>query len=66
VLNAQDICKVSKRVIAIAFGCEDYVTDLEGIHDPVGDSFFTARSMIAMAARANTKGVQSYQALMWI
>jgi citrate lyase subunit beta/citryl-CoA lyase len=53
VLNAQDICKASKRVVAIAFGCEDYVTDLEGVHDPEGESIFTARAMIAMAARAN-------------
>lgn len=53
VLNAQDICRASKRVIAIAFGCEDFVTDLEGIHDSEGKSIFTARAMIAMAARAN-------------
>lgn len=53
VLNAQEICKASKRVVAIAFGCEDFVTDLEGIHDSAGQSIFTARAMIAMAARAN-------------
>lgn len=53
VLNAQDICKASKRVVAIAFGCEDFVTDLEGVHDHEGQSIFTARAMIAMAARAN-------------
>lgn len=53
VLNAQDICKASKRVVAIAFGCEDFVTDLEGIHDSAGESIFTARALIAMAARAN-------------
>jgi len=53
VLNAQDICQASKRVVAIAFGCEDFVTDLEGIHDHEGQSIFTARAMIAMAARAN-------------
>lgn len=53
VLNAQDICQVSERVIAIAFGCEDYVTDLGGVHDVEGQSIFTARAMIAMAARAN-------------
>lgn len=53
VLNAQDICRASKRVVAIAFGCEDFVTDLEGIHDSAGESIFTARAMIAMAARAN-------------
>jgi len=53
VLNAQDICKASKRVVAIAFGCEDFVTDLEGVHDNEGQSIFTARALIAMAARAN-------------
>lgn len=53
VLNAQDICKASPRVIAIAFGCEDYVSDLNGVHDHDGLSIFTARSVIAMAARAN-------------
>ena len=53
VLNAQDICKASKRVVAIAFGCEDFVTDLEGVHDSEGQSIFTTRALIAMAARAN-------------
>jgi len=52
-LNAQDICQASSRVVAIAFGCEDFISDLEGIHDEDGDSIFTARAMIAMAARAN-------------
>jgi len=53
VLNAQDICKASDRVVAIAFGCEDFVTDLEGVHDKEGQSIFVARTMIAMAARGN-------------
>ena len=53
VLNAQDICKASNRIIALAFGCEDFVTDLNGIHDSEGQSIFTPRAMIAMAARAN-------------
>lgn len=53
VLNAQDICKASKRVIAIAYGCEDFISDLQGIHDSEGKSLFTPRAMIAMAARAN-------------
>jgi len=52
VLNAQEICLASERVIAIAFGCEDFISDLEGIHDKEGQSIFTARAMIAMAARA--------------
>lgn len=52
VLNAQEICLASERVIAIAFGCEDFISDLEGIHDEKGQSILTARAMIAMAARA--------------
>lgn len=52
VLNAQEICKASKRVVAIAFGCEDFIADLEGFHDAEQESLFSPRAMIAMAARA--------------
>ncbi|RPI41513.1 MAG: CoA ester lyase, partial [Bacteroidetes bacterium] len=51
VLNAQDICSASKRVIAIAFGCEDFISDLKGIHDTEGLSLYNPRAIIAMAAR---------------
>lgn len=53
VLNAQEICQASKRVVAIAFGCEDFVSDLGGVHDEEGKSIFTPRALIAMAAKAN-------------
>ena len=53
VLNAQEICQASDRVVAIAFGCEDFVSDLEGVHDHEGQSLRTPRALIAMAARAN-------------
>jgi len=53
VLNAQDICRASNRVVALAYGCEDFIADLEGIHDEQGQSLFVPRAMIAMAARAN-------------
>lgn len=53
VMNAQEICRASGRVIAIAFGCEDFISDLEGIHDHEGESLRTPRAMIAMSARAN-------------
>jgi len=52
VLNAQQICLASNRVIAIAYGCEDFIADLQGIHDPDGKSLYVPRAMIAMAARA--------------
>lgn len=53
VLNAQEICQASQRVVAIAFGCEDFISDLEGIHDHAGQSIYTPRALISMAARAN-------------
>jgi len=53
VLNAQDICKASDRIAAIAYGCEDFITDLRGIHDEGDTSLFVPRALIAMAARAN-------------
>lgn len=52
VMNIQEICKACTRVVAVAFGCEDFVTDLQGKHDLDGNSIFTARAMIAMGARA--------------
>lgn len=53
VLNVQEICKASKRIVAIAFGCEDFISDLRGIHDKEGISILNPRALIAMAARAN-------------
>lgn len=52
VMNIQEICKASSRVIAVAFGCEDYVTNLKGLHDENGNSIFFARNMIVNGARA--------------
>ena len=53
VLNVQEICQASERVVAIAYGCEDFMNDLGGIHDADALSLFTPRAMIAMAAKAN-------------
>lgn len=53
VMNVQAICKASKRVIGIAYGSEDFITDLQGIHDAEHLSLFTPRAMVAMAARAH-------------
>lgn len=53
VMNIQDICTACpNRVVAVAFGCEDFVTDLGGKHDAEGQSIFTPRAMIAMGAKA--------------
>lgn len=50
VMNIKDICNASPRVVAVAFGCEDYVADLEGKHDIEGQSIFFARNMIVNGA----------------
>lgn len=52
VVNIKEICTACTRVIAVAFGCEDYVTDLCGKHDAEGQSIFYARNAIVNAARA--------------
>lgn len=50
--NINDICTACSRIVAVAFGCEDYVTSLGGQHDAEGHSIFFARNMIVNAARA--------------
>lgn len=52
IVNIKEICTACTRVIAVAFGCEDYVTDLRGKHDSEGQSIFYARNAIVNAARA--------------
>ena len=51
-LNVEAICNACQRVVAVAFGCEDFVTDLQGKHDLEGQSIFVPRALIAMGARA--------------
>ncbi len=53
VLNVQDIIQASRRVVSVAFGCEDFITDIDGIHDKEGESIFSPRAIIAIAAHAN-------------
>ncbi len=53
VLNAQEICQASSRVIALAFGSADFLTDLHGILDDDRMSLQTPRALIALASRAN-------------
>lgn len=51
IVNIKEICQACTRVIAVAFGCEDYVTDTRGKHDDEGKSIFYARNAIVNAAR---------------
>lgn len=52
VLNAQQIAVASNRIIGIALGAEDFVTDLKTNRSHEGIELLTARSMILFAARA--------------
>lgn len=53
IVNIKEICTACNRVCAVSFGCEDYVTDINGKHDPDGNSIFYARNVIVNAARAS-------------
>ena len=52
VLNAKEIAFSSKRLIGIALGAEDYVTDLKTTRSPEGIELMFARGMIVNAAKA--------------
>jgi len=52
VLNAYRIATASKRLIGIAIGAEDFVTDLKTTRSEDGVELLTARSQILYAARA--------------
>lgn len=52
ILAVRDIATASPRLIAIAIGAEDFVTDLHTTRSPDGIELLAARSMLVMAARA--------------
>lgn len=52
VLNAKEIAFSTKRLIGIALGAEDYVTDLKTTRSADGTELLFARCMILQAARA--------------
>lgn len=51
VLRAYEIAMASSRIIALPFGGEDYLTDLDGLHKEHGASLLVPRSLIVIAAR---------------
>ncbi|MGX7394328.1 citrate (pro-3S)-lyase subunit beta [Carnobacterium mobile] len=51
VLNAVEIAKASDRLIGIALGAEDYVTNMHTKRSPEGQELLFARSMILHSAR---------------
>ncbi len=51
VLNAKEIAISSKRLVGIAIGAEDYVTDLKTTRSKEGIELYFGRSMVLLAAR---------------
>lgn len=51
VMNAHEIATASDRLIGIALGAEDYVTNMKTKRHPDGQELFFARNMILHAAR---------------
>lgn len=52
VINAYEIAKASPRIIGIAIGAEDFVTDMKTTRSLEGIELLMARSQIVLAARA--------------
>ena len=52
VLNAREIATASTRLMGIAIGAEDYVTDIKTTRSPEGIELLFGRSQILLAARA--------------
>lgn len=52
VLRSYEIAKSSTRLVGLAFGGQDYLTDINGLNMTSGMSILVARSMIVMASKA--------------
>jgi len=52
VLHAEDICRSSKRIIALCLGSEDLCADLHGVNELSHSALLVPRSLCVMAARA--------------
>ncbi len=53
IVNVKEIATASSRIIAIGFGSEDFVSDLQGVRDYGTDvSIFSPRSYVPIVARA--------------
>jgi citrate lyase subunit beta/citryl-CoA lyase len=52
IINACDVVKSSPRLVAVAIGAEDFVTDMKTTRSLGGVELLTARTQILLAARA--------------
>ena len=56
VMSALDLARASSRIVAVAFGAEDYTDDMGVQRTDTGEEVRFARSLIAVAARAANVG----------
>ena len=52
VINAYSICMASTRIVAVAFGAEDFTVDMGTQRTDTGNEVFIPRGMVAIAAQA--------------
>ncbi|MCE1229439.1 MAG: CoA ester lyase [Firmicutes bacterium] len=57
VLNCVEVAKASSRIVALAFGAEDYTASMEIDRTKSGEELFSARTRVVWAAKA--AGVQA-------
>ena len=61
VLNCVETARASKRLVALAFGAEDYTASMEIDRTKTGEELFSARTQVVWAAKA--AGVQAIDSI---
>ena len=51
-LNVRAVAEASPRIVALIFGCEDFLADLQGRHSDGDIALLAPRAQVALAARA--------------
>jgi citrate lyase subunit beta / citryl-CoA lyase len=61
ILNCVETARASKRIVALAFGAEDYTASMEIHRTKTGEELFTARTRVVWAAKA--AGIQAIDSI---
>ena len=61
VLNCVETAKASQRIVALAFGAEDYTASMEIDRTKTGEELFSARTQVVWAAKA--AGIQAIDSI---
>ncbi|MBF8303661.1 MAG: citrate lyase subunit beta [Dehalococcoidia bacterium] len=52
ILHAEEIARASTRIVALAFGADDYALDMNIVRSPEGKELLLPKGLLAIAARA--------------